>query len=530
MGINQGKPLQQSLSDYPRRIIVRLSEAAASAQQARTLGTAFKDLDGMRLRPYVPSAHAPPPPSRKPGVGGGEARRRLQRYHVIDLASSDDAERVLKELLATPGIETAYLEPEPLPPPVDPDDDPRSANQLYLDAAPRGIDARWAWSRSDGDGVTVIDMEQGWTLNHEDLQAAAIDLISGQNRAWHGHGTAVLGELAGVDNTIGVVGIAPGARTRVVSEWRTMTDYNSADAIVSAASVMEPGDVLLLEAQTRYGTVQNVPIEVHDAIFDAIRDAVDNGIVVVEAAGNGSVDLDTFQTADGRRILNRASSDFRDSGAILVGAARSPVPHMRSGFSNFGSRIDCYGWGDSIDTCGDGQTGSLTNSYTTGFGGTSGASPMVTGAAALLQSWHKRVFRRILTPDEMRELLSDPARNTASQAPATDRIGVMPDLRRLIESLEVRYPMPELNRWSIVVRILFGVIDDAGGVVIVPGKGPVPIDPWVGRLRQPSTELGDVLASLAMYELASLIKNDAHREKLKAGAVEGIAAAVGKMQ
>lgn len=49
-------------------------------------------------------------------------------------------------------------------------------------------------------------------------------------------------------------------------------------------------------------------------------------------------------------------------------------------------------------------------------------------------------------------------------------------------------------------------------------------------MRQPSAELGDVLASLAMYDLASLIKNDAHREKLKAGAVEGIAAAVGKMR
>lgn len=527
MGINKGEPLQQLSSGYARRVVVRLSEAAVSAQKARKLGASFKALDGMSLRPYVPSVQTSPP-SRK--SGGGEARRRLLRYHIVELASSDDAERVLEELLATPGVETAYLEPEPLPPPVNPGDDPRNANQLYLDAAPRGINARWAWSRSDGNGVTVVDMEQGWTLNHEDLQAAAIDLISGLNRAWHGHGTAVLGELAGVDNTIGIVGIAPGARTRVVSEWRTETNYNTADAIVSAASVMEPGDVLLLEAQTRYGTVQNVPVEVHDAIFDAIRDAVDNGIIVVEAAGNGSVNLDTFQTADGRRIFNRTSLDFRDSGAMLVGAARSQVPHARSGFSNFGSRIDCYGWGDSIDTCGDGQTGSLTNSYTTDFGGTSGASPMVAGAAVLLQSWHKRVCRITLTPNEMRELLSDPERNTASQSPANDRIGVMPDLRRLIESLEVLYPMPDVGRWSSVVRILFGAVNDAGGVVIVPGKGPVPIDPWAGRVRQPSAEVGDMLASLAMYELASLIKNDAHREKLKADAVEGIAAAVSKMQ
>lgn len=176
MGISQSKPLPQSLFDYPQRIVVRPSEAAASAQQARTLGASFKALDGMSLRPYVPSAHAPPS-SRKPGIRGGEALRWLQRYHFFDLASSDDAVRILKEVLATLGVEVAYLEPEPLPPPVDPDDDILSAGQLYLDAAPRGIDARWAWSRSDGDGVIVVDMEQGWTLNHEDLRAAAIDSL-----------------------------------------------------------------------------------------------------------------------------------------------------------------------------------------------------------------------------------------------------------------------------------------------------------------------------------------------------------------
>ena len=65
----------------------------------------------MSLRPYGPSVQTSPP-SRK--SGGGEARRRLLRYHIVELASSDDAERVLEELLATPGVETAYLEPEPL--------------------------------------------------------------------------------------------------------------------------------------------------------------------------------------------------------------------------------------------------------------------------------------------------------------------------------------------------------------------------------------------------------------------------------
>jgi hypothetical protein len=29
-------------------------------------------------------------------------------------------------------------------------------------------------------------------------------------------------------------------------------------------------------------------------------------------------------------------------------------------FTNFGSRIDCYGWGEDIDTAGDGMNGNLT--------------------------------------------------------------------------------------------------------------------------------------------------------------------------
>jgi len=267
-------------------------------------------------------------------------------------------------------------------------DDPRSSNQGYLDAAPHGIDARWAWGTTDGFGVGFVDLERGWTLNHEDLSGAAISLISGLNADYHGHGTAVLGEVAGVDNALGGVGIAPRASARVVSQWRSASNYNTAEAIASAVAAMHAGDVLLIEAQTPHPNASGfVPVEVEDAVFDAIRAAVDDGIVVVEAGANGAVDLDAFTDSAGRRIFDRSSPDFRDSGAILVGAASSTAPHTRLSFSNFGSRVDCHAWGQGIDTCGDGWMGTSTTAYTTGFGGTSGASPIVTGAALLLQSF-----------------------------------------------------------------------------------------------------------------------------------------------
>jgi serine protease len=60
---------------------------------------------------------------------------------------------------------------QPGPPPVDPSNNPQSGNEGYINAAPVGIDARYAWGfpGGDGKGVNVVDMEQGWDLNHEDL-------------------------------------------------------------------------------------------------------------------------------------------------------------------------------------------------------------------------------------------------------------------------------------------------------------------------------------------------------------------------
>ena len=66
-----------------------------------------------------------------------------------------------------------------------------------------------------------------------------------------------------------------------------------------------------------------------------------------------------------------------------------------------------------------------------GFGGTSGATPIVTGAALLVQAWAAgRGARQV--PADLRRLLSDPSVNTASASPA-DRIGVMPNLRAIVE-------------------------------------------------------------------------------------------------
>jgi hypothetical protein len=358
------------------------------------------------------------------------------RYLVVG-CPPDIAPAAVAELLrGLPHVETAYAEAGPTPPPVDRLDDLLSAHQGYLDSAPDGIDALAMWALGvEGAGIGFVDLEQGWIVDHEDLAEASIALVSGTNAAYHGHGAATVGQVVAVDNDRGIVGIAPGATARVVSQWRPNGSYNTADAILGATGVMRPGDVLLLEAQTEIvNTGQRAPVEIEEAVYDAIVSATRQGIVVVEPAGNGSMVLDEFVDVRGRQILNRTSADFRDSGAIVVAAATSGASHAPIPVSNIGSRVDCYAWGEHIVTCGDGWTGTQPNVYTSTFGGTSGAAAIVAGAAVLLQAWRTHSGLERYSPSQMRALFSDPNNNTPSRAPAVDRIGVMPNLRAIVQS------------------------------------------------------------------------------------------------
>lgn len=351
-------------------------------------------------------------------------------YFVIDCPPDINIDELVKVLQAWRLVQTAYFDPPGEDPVVNAADDPRSPNQGYLDAAPDGIDAEFAWGFDGGDGAgqQVIDLEQGWTLNHEDIAAHGAAILFGSLvNTSRPHGTSVLGEICAVDNTLGCVGIAPNiASVNVVSHsGNTNTIPN---AILAAIDNLPFGGVLLLEVQLALR-----PAETVQANFDTIRLATALGITVVEAAGNGGLNLDLFTDGGGNQILNRASADFLDSGAIMVGAGSSTSPHTRMNFSNFGSRIDCYAWGENVDTSTSNTTMPFsTTAYTGGFNGTSSASPIITGAALVVQGIAEASLGFRFSAFQMRELLSNPATGTASNNPAVDRIGVMPNLRAII--------------------------------------------------------------------------------------------------
>lgn len=414
-------------------------------------------------------------------------------------------EELLKEIQGLSEVKHAYLERVALDPAVNASNDEYADEQNYLDAAPFGIGARWAWTQANGEGAGVgfVDLEEDWNLDHEDLIAKDPTVSFGDNRyevdGFSGdHGTAVLGTVVGVDNNVGIVGIAPGVRSvRVVSRYEasepettTESDVNVASAIAYAVSIMDPGDVLLLEVQRDF-----LPTETDEVDFHAIRLAASKNIIVIEAAGNGNTNLDAWTDDDGLRSLNRANwtSDVFDSGAIMVGSCKSALPHNRlvglgvGTGSNYGSRLDCFAWGEDIITTGYGHIDPAADedrAYTDDFGGTSGAAAIIAGAALILQGMYQETPPRggRISPTQMRALLSNPATGTPQGPGVAGNIGVMPNLRSIIETTLGLTP-------DVYLR------DHVGDTGVVPSTGSISASPDIivrpNRVTNPTASFGE---------------------------------------
>jgi hypothetical protein len=324
--------------------------------------------------------------------------------------------------------------------------------QGYLGPAPGGIDAPAAWRRGfRGQGVWFADIEGGWNAKHEDLPGDRITHVAGEeikDPSWRAHGTAVLGEVVGRDNGKGVVGIAPDVERVFTS---SIGGIAVADAIDKAARALRAGDVLLIELQRTGPRGRFLPVEYWDDVYDAIYAATQRGVVVIEAAGNGNEDLDH------KEYKGKLDRKKRDSGAIMIGAGAPLREGFRDreklDFSNYGSRVDVQGWGRKVATLDYGDLQSCEDEqqdwrytdrhYTGEFSGTSSASPIVAGAAVILQGI-ARSRGAVIPPIELRELLR---RTGTPQAGDTAKhIGPRPDLARAIVGMSL-----ESNDWRSLV-------------------------------------------------------------------------------
>src|SRR5262249_810000 len=210
--------------------------------------------------------------------------------------------------------------------------------------------------------------------------------------------------------------------------------------------------------------------------------------IVVEPASNGSENLDD-PIYNG--VFNRAN---RDSGAIVVGAGMPPEGIYGPGpdrsptaTTDFGSRVDVQGWGDSITTCGYGDirhNEGQNNLYTGRFGGTSGASAMVAAAAAVIESIAKAENRPPLPPAVLRQLLV--SAGTAQTGDPGQHIGPRPNLRAAIQALDSGAGglVPAINNVSYNENKGRLIVDGTG---FIPGDSVVEISGQsVSRIKYPA--------------------------------------------
>ncbi|EDR9719565.1 S8 family serine peptidase, partial [Salmonella enterica subsp. diarizonae] len=184
-----------------------------------------------------------------------------------------------------------------------------------------------------------------------------------------------------------------------------------------------PGDIVSLNVQFLTNGVYIPPIGIK-SWWDTIHNITEKGAVVIVSAGNSGVDLSDTSICP----------DFGDSGAIIVGACSSSTGRKLS-FSNFGHYSSLINsWGENVTTTGYGTLQDLPGhdrDYTNTFNGTSSATPLCSGALALLQCYAKKQAV-ILTTENIKQLLNE----SNYIEGVNDLIGKRPNVKQLFTCID----------------------------------------------------------------------------------------------
>lgn len=216
--------------------------------------------------------------------------------------------------------------------------------------------------------VWVID--SGIDMTNADLNISATDnacYLRRCNGNWndeYGHGTHVAGIIGAKNNTIGTVGVAPGATLvsmRVLDRRGSGPDSGVIAAIDDVAAMAQAGDVANLSLITSYMKAMN----------DAVLGLATKGLFVTIAAGNTRSDASNFSPASANA-----------TNVYTVSATDNANDTFASSYSNYG---DADNLGSPIDAA---EPGSNIVSLAIGGGtttktGTSMAAPHLAGILLL---------------------------------------------------------------------------------------------------------------------------------------------------
>ena len=234
--------------------------------------------------------------------------------------------------------------------------------------------------------VDVAVIDTGVDLDHPDLNVyrpGAVDCSLGGLSADddNGHGSHVAGTVGALDNNIGVVGMAPGARIWPVKVLNAAGAGSLSDVICGIDYVTAHADQIEVANLSLGGPGRddgNCGRTNNDAMHQAICASVAAGVTYVVAAGNDSMNASTSTPAAYDEVITvSALADFNGRpGGGAASTCRADVDDTFADFSNYGADVDLVAPGTCIRSTWPGGL------YST-LSGTSMASPHVAGAAAL---------------------------------------------------------------------------------------------------------------------------------------------------
>ena len=272
----------------------------------------------------------------------------------------------------------------------------------------------------------IAILDSGIYKKHRDLNiAGGYNCMSKDRRAWsdsYGHGTHVAGTAAAKDNSIGVVGVAPGARlwaVRVLNnsgngsfssvicgiDWVTGKDTNGdGNSDIEVANMSIEGTVPGSEDNNCGWRDDGAAARLHQAICNS----VDAGVFYTVAAGNHKVrrpnqikNFASFVPAAFDQVLTvTAMADFNGKPG---GGAGSTCPRNRADHFAELSNYTTVGSPDASHTIaapGVCIISTWNNGDYKRATGTSMASPHVAGTAALYMARHPAA-----TPQQVMEQL-----------------------------------------------------------------------------------------------------------------------------
>ena len=240
-----------------------------------------------------------------------------------------------------------------------------------------------AWEKTKGEGIKVAILDTGIDLNHPDL-ITNIKKTANFTRSHRGvedvqgHGTHVAGIVAGVDNDRGIIGVAPHAE---IYAAKVLGDNGSGsyEDIIEGIEWARKNKVDIINMSL--GTHIKPPKKFHDAIKRAYED----GIILIAATGNENTKVGYPAKYDEVLAVSAIDRDFE-----------------RANFSNYGLKNEIIAPGvDILSTYRNGKYAKLS--------GTSMATPIITGAAALLASYIKKRTHQLPTVETVHRVIQESA-------------------------------------------------------------------------------------------------------------------------